>query len=61
MTATSLNVRSGPGVTYVAVASVARGTRLQILGRQGEWYRVVLPGQAADPARYVAASFVALE
>lgn len=35
-----LNVRSGPGDGYDVVAKLPYGTRVQVLGEDGEWYRL---------------------
>lgn len=52
----SAQVRNGPSISSGIVASVQYGTELQILGQEGEWYRVKLPdGQEG----YVAAGWVA--
>ncbi len=37
------NVRSGPGTTHSVVTTVAPGTTLRAMGRQGGWYQVTLP------------------
>jgi len=37
------NLRTGPGTDNSPLMTVARGTRLAIETRQGEWYRVISP------------------
>ncbi|RME59842.1 MAG: hypothetical protein D6780_04480, partial [Candidatus Dadabacteria bacterium] len=37
------NLRSGPGTNNSPLMSVAKGTRLVVEGRRGEWYRVIAP------------------
>lgn len=55
VTATSLNVRSGPSTSDAIVSSVRRNQRVTLLGRSGEWARVRVasgePGWVA--ARYL--------
>lgn len=36
-------IRSGPGVDNAMIGRVVQGTVLEIIGRSGSWYRVVLP------------------
>ncbi|MDD5092169.1 MAG: SH3 domain-containing protein [Candidatus Wallbacteria bacterium] len=40
VTASSLNIRKGPGTSYSIITSVAKGTKLAILGTKYEWYNV---------------------
>jgi hypothetical protein len=55
VTATNLNVRSGPSTSDAIVSSVRRNQRVTLLGRNGEWARVRVasgePGWVA--ARYL--------
>lgn len=39
-----VNLRSGPGTNYQITSKVARGTRLEILGKSGDWYKVAYAG-----------------
>ncbi|MBI4231126.1 MAG: SH3 domain-containing protein, partial [Planctomycetes bacterium] len=43
MSATRLNVRSGPGQNHTQLFVLERGDRVQVLGREGEWIRVRPP------------------
>jgi N-acetylmuramoyl-L-alanine amidase len=38
-----LNVRGGPNASFPRTGTVSRGTRLSVLGRQGDWLQVRLP------------------
>ena len=40
VTASSLNVRSGPGTNFKCLASLQRGQTVTILENQGGWYRI---------------------
>ncbi|NLI61700.1 MAG: SH3 domain-containing protein, partial [Clostridiales bacterium] len=57
VTASSLNVRSGPSTKNHKVGMVAKGKRLTILGTQGSWYRISFNGKDA----YVHSNYVRLE
>ena len=39
----SLNVRTGPGITYPAIASLKKGIKLRILGLLKDWLIVLMP------------------
>jgi lysozyme len=41
--ASSLNVRSGPGVSYPVVATISNGQRVQVLERKDFWSRLAAP------------------
>ncbi len=59
-----LNVRSGPGVSYPIVATVADGAALTAVGRNAaaDWIRVQIPSAAAKAgAGWVKASYLALQ
>lgn len=45
VTASSLNVRSGPGTQHAALARVTRGQVFASLRRQGEWHELQLDGR----------------
>lgn len=40
VTATALNVRTGPGTSYSILTDVPQGTQVQILSISGNWYKV---------------------
>ncbi len=42
VSATSLNVRSGPGTNYRKVGAAVKGAKLQVLDQKGNWYKVKL-------------------
>jgi murein DD-endopeptidase MepM/ murein hydrolase activator NlpD len=44
---TRVNLRSGPGWSYRVVGTLARGTRVTLLGTSGGWHRVRLVSGAA--------------
>ena len=44
VTATKLNVRSGPGIQYGVVASVKQGEYIRVFAGVGEWYIVQIEG-----------------
>lgn len=37
----TLNLRSGPGLDYPVIASIPNGHTVQLLGEDGDWYRVL--------------------
>jgi len=43
----ALNVRSGPGVDYKAIATVSSGAELPVIGRReaNDWFKVIVNGQ----------------
>src|SRR5690554_6061168 len=54
VTASALNVRTGPGTSYKAVGYVTKGTKLTILCKSGSWYKINYKGAT----RYVSTSYV---
>jgi phage protein U len=40
VTATILNIRSDPGVTYKIVGTLRKGTKVSILSASGDWYQI---------------------
>ena len=57
VTASSLNVRSGPSTKNHKVGMVVKETKLTILGTQGSWYKISYKGKDA----YVHSDYVKLE
>ncbi len=57
VTASALNVRSGPSTKNHKVGMVVKGTRLTILATQGVWYKISYNGKTA----YVHSDYVKLE
>ncbi|MCB1800487.1 MAG: SEL1-like repeat protein [Gammaproteobacteria bacterium] len=46
-----INVRGGPGTSHKIVASLDKGSEVRVVGRRGDWYMVVLPGDGGDGDR----------
>ena len=40
---TYLNLRTGPGMENQVIGHLLRGTELEVVGEDGDWYQVVLP------------------
>jgi len=40
-----VNVRTGPGASHSVVTQLPQGTRVSIIGSNGDWYRIRLQGQ----------------
>ncbi|NLJ40811.1 MAG: SpoIID/LytB domain-containing protein, partial [Clostridiales bacterium] len=57
VTASSLNVRSGPGTKNHVVGMVVKGAKLTILGSSGGWYKIEFKGKDA----YVSGTYVKLD
>ncbi|EMR04751.1 peptidoglycan DD-metalloendopeptidase family protein [Cesiribacter andamanensis] len=58
ITATQLNLRSGPGTAEAVLDQLPRDTFVQIIAQAGDWYRISLPDQRQGfvPKRYVSAA-----
>jgi len=50
---TGVNVRSGPGTSYVVIGSAPKGTTYAVLGQSGSWYKIGFNGTTA----YISASY----
>lgn len=59
VTATTLNVRSGPGTQYKIVASVSKGQYIRVFAGVGDWYVVQVEGDyiGAVSKKYVKAIY----
>ena len=44
-TASALNVRTGPGMTYKVLETIPQGTNVEIIAVSGSWYKVNFPGR----------------
>lgn len=44
VTATLLNLRSGPGTEFAVLRQLARGTEVEVLAREGSWLKLQLNG-----------------
>lgn len=62
VTATRLNVRSGPGISYLRLGQLQNGDEVRVLERSedGDWYRVCCL-EDRTTAGWVAGSFLALD
>jgi stage II sporulation protein D len=54
---TSLNVRQGPGTQYARIGSLGPNVRIQILGQEGQWYKI----KYGNLQGYVHSDYVELE
>ncbi|MFZ5953183.1 MAG: SH3 domain-containing protein [Candidatus Rifleibacteriota bacterium] len=54
-TASALNVRTGPGMSYTVLQTVPAGTLLEITDVKGSWYKVNVDGRTGV---YVHSSYV---
>lgn len=52
--ATSMHIRSGPGTDYGAIGGLVTGEKVDILGREGDWYKI----KFKDGVGYVSAQFI---
>ena len=52
----NLNVRTGPGIGYDIISSLANGTEIEISGEEDGWYQIVFPAKFA----YVCGQYVEL-
>lgn len=50
----ALNVRSGPSTDYGRITTISKGTKLTIISKEGDWYKVEVGGKTG----YVAAQYV---
>ena len=56
VSATTLNIRSGPSTSYSIIGTLANGTKVDILGRDNNWYKI----SANNLTGYVSASYITL-
>lgn len=54
----NLNVRKGAGTGYAVVASLPKGTKVQIIGVSGSWYKVYY--NTSKSVGYVSGSYIAV-
>lgn len=54
-TASALNVRTGPGMSYEVLQTIPMGTRVEITGAKGSWYEVDVAGRTGV---YVHSSYI---
>ena len=53
-TADSMNVRGGPGTDYFAIGGLKYGERVEILGKEGDWYQIAFK----EDVGYVSAQYI---
>jgi L,D-peptidoglycan transpeptidase YkuD (ErfK/YbiS/YcfS/YnhG family) len=54
VTASTLNVRSGAGISYAAIGSVTKGQKLSVVSKSGSWYKINYNGRTG----YVSSDYV---
>jgi cell wall-associated NlpC family hydrolase len=57
ITGNSVNLRTGPDLSYARIRYLYKGDQVSVTGKSGSWYAVVHNGSSG----YVSASYVALE
>jgi len=55
VTASSLNVRSGPGTTYSIIGTLSYGTRVNVVASSGDWRKIDSPKVGWCSAAYLKA------
>ena len=53
----SLVVRGGPGTDYYGIGGLKYGERVEILGREGDWFRIAFKTETGDVG-YVSAQYI---
>lgn len=61
--ATNLNVRSGPGTSYQALAKLSKGAPVTVLGEQTGtdgvvWYQIRYSGSGGEQTGYVSSKYI---
>ena len=56
VTASALNVRSGPSTSYDRINTISEGTKITILSTEGDWYKVEVNGKEG----YVSSQYVSV-
>lgn len=54
VTASALNVRSGPGTSYSVMKQLTYGSAVKVTGQTGNWYSITIDGKTG----YVSASYI---
>lgn len=57
LTGDSVNIRSGPDTTYGTYGTVSTGSTVEIIGQEGNWYKISTPLAACGYA-YISADYV---
>lgn len=55
VTASALNVRTGPGTTYSIITTIPQGTAVEITDVRGNWYKVNV---GANTGAYVHSAYI---
>lgn len=55
--ASTMNIRSGAGTDYGAIGGLKLGDKVEILGKEGDWYKIKF-AKAKDGVGYVNAQFI---
>ena len=50
-TTATVNVRKGPGTNYEKVAKIPKGTKVQVVGKEGPWLKV--QSKHGNPPGYI--------
>jgi hypothetical protein len=61
ITAVQANIRGAPSLQAPILTSLPQGTRLAVLGKESNWYRVLLPDQQGDRSAFVHESTIRVE
>ena len=60
ISASNVNIRSGPDTTYPVLGQLDSGVRVSILGVKGDWYQIYY-GEKHTAQAYVSAAYVTLD
>jgi|SRR5713226_8915971 len=58
VTTATVNVRKGPGTNYETIAKIPKGTKVEIVGREGRWLKV--QSKHGNPPGYIDEKFAVL-
>ena len=54
ITADSMRVRGGPGLTYEVIGGITAGERVEIIGKTGDWYHI----RFGDTVGYISGQYI---
>ena len=60
VTASSLNLRKGPGTDYESIGKISNGTTVTVVSTVNDWYQVKVTLNGTLQTGYVSASYIAL-
>ncbi len=60
VTASSLKVRAGAGTSYDVITTVSKGTKLNITGSSGNWYKISIKIDGSKKTGYVSKDYVSV-